>query len=83
MKLGRIVVTKRPISFIATIECFAGHTSVLMGFFKAPYTGEYKVGVKYSGTVSVHGGLDPKQPTLANATKIKHCANQGREAIYE
>ena len=54
-----------------------------MGFFKAPYTGEYKVGVEYSGTVSVHGGLDPKQPTLANATKIKHCANQGKEAIYE
>ena len=54
-----------------------------MGFFKAPYTGEYKVGVKYSGAVSVHGGLDPKQPTLANATKIKHCANQGKEAIFE
>ena len=67
----------------AGIECFAGHTSVLMGFFKAPYTGEYKVGVKYSGAVSVHGGLDPSQPTLGNASMIKYCVNQGRNAIYE
>ena len=50
-----------------------GHVGIMMGFFKAPYTGEYKTAATYIGGVSIHIGFDPAQPTMENATLIKHC----------